>query len=98
MTKVLVLYYPPTVTSDDGERRRRRRPRSRATVDIKRVPELVPPDVAKASYYKVDQTAPVAKIEDLANYDAIHRRHRHPLPAAWHRRWRTSSIRPAASG
>src|ERR1700689_871793 len=42
-----------------------------ASVDIKRVPELVPPDVAKASYYKVDQAAPVAKIEDLANYDAI---------------------------
>ena len=31
----------------------------------------MPPDVAKASYYKVDQAAPVAKIEDLANYDAI---------------------------
>ena len=42
-----------------------------ATVDIKRVPELVPPDVAKAAHYKVDQAAPVAKIEDLANYDAI---------------------------
>src|SRR6202012_4925003 len=27
--------------------------------------------VAKASYYKMDQKAPVAKIEDLANYDAI---------------------------
>ncbi len=25
----------------------------------------------KASYYKVDQAAPIAKIEDLANYDAI---------------------------
>src|SRR5206468_1251837 len=33
--------------------------------------ELVPEAVAKASYYKVDQTAPVAKIEDLTNYDAI---------------------------
>jgi NAD(P)H dehydrogenase (quinone) len=42
-----------------------------ATVDIKRVPELVPPEVAKASYYKLDQPAPVARIEDLANYDAI---------------------------
>jgi len=35
------------------------------------VPELVPAEVAKASYYKVDQAAPVAKIEDLVNYDAI---------------------------
>ena len=37
-----------------------------ATVDIKRVPELVPVEVAKASHYKVDQVAPVAKIDDLA--------------------------------
>ena len=42
-----------------------------ATVDIKRVPELVTPDVAKASNYKLDQSAPVAKIEELADYDAI---------------------------
>jgi NAD(P)H dehydrogenase (quinone) len=35
------------------------------------VPELVPEAVAKASYYKMDQKAPVAKIEDLANYDAV---------------------------
>ena len=42
-----------------------------ATVDVKRVPELVPADVAKASYYKLDQAAPIAKIEDLANYDAV---------------------------
>jgi len=27
--------------------------------------------VAKAGHFKLDQTAPVAKIEDLANYDAI---------------------------
>src|ERR1039458_5575215 len=42
-----------------------------ASVDIKRVPELVPEAVAKASHYKLDQPAPVAKVEDLANYDAI---------------------------
>ena len=42
-----------------------------ATVDVKRVPELVPEAVAKASYYKMDQKAPVATIDDLANYDAI---------------------------
>lgn len=40
-------------------------------VDVKRVPELVPEEVAKASGYKLDQIAPVAKIEDLENYDAI---------------------------
>jgi len=48
-----------------------------ATVDIKRVPELVPPDVAKASHYKLDQAAPVAKIEDLAELRRHRRRHRH---------------------
>ena len=39
-----------------------------ATVDIKRVPELVPPDVAKASYYKVDQAAPIAKIFGISKF------------------------------
>jgi NAD(P)H dehydrogenase (quinone) len=42
-----------------------------ARVDIKRVPELVPEEVAKASGYKLDQDAPLASIEDLTNYDAI---------------------------
>lgn len=42
-----------------------------AKVDVKRVPEIVPQDVAEAAGYKLDQSAPVAKIEDLANYDAI---------------------------
>jgi NAD(P)H dehydrogenase (quinone) len=42
-----------------------------ATVDIKRVPELVPPEVAKASHYKTDQPPPIASTSDLANYDAI---------------------------
>jgi NAD(P)H dehydrogenase (quinone) len=40
-------------------------------VTIKRVPELVSEDVAKASYYKLDQAAPIAKPEELADYDAI---------------------------
>ena len=35
------------------------------------MPELVPPELPKASYYKLDQAAPVAKVEDLANYDAV---------------------------
>ena len=72
MTKVLVLYYSAyghieAMANAVAEGARE----AGATVDIKRVPELVPPDVAKASYYKVDQAAPVAKIDDLANYDAI---------------------------
>ena len=42
-----------------------------AHVDIKRVPELVPEEIARKSHYKLDQPAPVANIEDLVNYDAI---------------------------
>ena len=42
-----------------------------ATVDIKRVPELVPDEVAKSSGYKMDQAAPVAKVDELESYDAI---------------------------
>src|ERR1700742_1452996 len=42
-----------------------------AQVDIKRVPETVPDEIARASHFKLDQKAPVARIEDLADYDAI---------------------------
>jgi len=72
MTKVLVLYYSAyghvetmAVAVAAGARE------AGAQVDIKRVPELVPEGIAKASHFKTDQTAPVAKIEELANYDAI---------------------------
>jgi NAD(P)H dehydrogenase (quinone) len=42
-----------------------------AVVDIKRVPETVPEELAKASGYKLDQKAPIAKIDDLKDYDAV---------------------------
>ena len=72
MARVLVLYYSSyghieTMANAVAERARA----GGATVDIKRVPETVPADVAKASYYKLDQKAPVAIIDELANYDAI---------------------------
>lgn len=41
------------------------------TVDVKRVPELVPEELAKQSGYKLDQAAPIAKPEELADYDAV---------------------------
>lgn len=41
------------------------------TVDIKRVPETVPEELARASGYKLDQEAPIAQVEDLPEYDAI---------------------------
>ena len=72
MAKVLVLYYSAyghieTMANAVAEGARE----GGASVDIRRVPELVPEDVARKSFYKVDQKAPIAKIEDLANYDAI---------------------------
>ena len=40
-------------------------------VTIKRVPELVPEEVAKKSGMKLNQAAPIATVDELANYDAI---------------------------
>ena len=42
-----------------------------AAADIKRVPETAPEEVAKAGHFKLDQAAPVARIDDLIEYDAI---------------------------
>ena len=72
MARVLVLYYSAyghieTMANAVAEGARE----GGASVDIKRVPELVPEDVARKSNFKLDQKAPIAKIEDLANYDAI---------------------------
>jgi len=72
MAKVLVLYYSAyghieKMAEAEAEGARE----AGAEVDIKRVPELVPEEIARKSYYKMDQAAPIAKIEDLANYDAV---------------------------
>ncbi len=40
-------------------------------VDVRRVPELVPDEVAEGAGYKRDQEAPLALPEELADYDAI---------------------------
>jgi len=42
-----------------------------AEVDIKRVPETVPEEIARRNHFKLDQKAPVAAVADLENYDAI---------------------------
>ena len=72
MAKVLVLYYSAyghiekmAYAMAEGARS------AGAEVDVKRVPELVPEEVAKASHYKLDQQAPIATVDELANYDAI---------------------------
>ncbi len=72
MAKVLVLYYSAyghieTMAYAVAEGAKS----AGAEVDVKRVPELVPDEVAKASYFKLDQAAPVANVEELAQYDAI---------------------------
>ena len=72
MTKVLVLYYSAyghieTMAKAVAEGAKA----EGADVTIKRVPELVPEDVAKASYYKMDQEAPIASPNELDQYDAI---------------------------
>jgi NAD(P)H dehydrogenase (quinone) len=72
MTKVLVLYYSTyghieTMAQAVAEGARS----AGASVDIKRVPETVPLDIAKSAHFKLDQAAPVAKVADLEEYDAI---------------------------
>lgn len=42
-----------------------------AEVDIRRVPETVPLEIARKNHFKLDQKAPVAAVADLAHYDAI---------------------------
>jgi NAD(P)H:quinone oxidoreductase type IV len=42
-----------------------------ADVSLKRVPELVPHDVAKSSYFKMEQEGDIADPMELANYDGI---------------------------
>jgi len=73
VAKVLVLYYSSyghieTMADAIAE--------GAASIDgcevaVKRVPELVPADVAAAAGIKTEQAAPVATVDELAEYDAI---------------------------
>jgi NAD(P)H dehydrogenase (quinone) len=72
MSKILVLYYSTyghietmAEAIADGARS------AGARVDIKRVPETVPLEVARNNHFKLDQKAPVATVADLEHYDAI---------------------------
>ncbi|MBB4015331.1 NAD(P)H dehydrogenase (quinone) [Chelatococcus caeni] len=72
MTKVLVLYYSSyghieTMAQAVAEGARA----AGAEAVVKRVPELVPAEVAEKAGFKLDQAAPVATVEELAEYDAI---------------------------
>lgn len=72
MPRILVLYHSAyghieTMAEAIAEGARE----TGAHVDIKRVPETVPEDVARASHFKLDQAAPIATVAELADYDAI---------------------------
>lgn len=72
MATVLVLYYSSyghveimAEAVADGVRA------AGATVEVKRVPETTPIEVANAAHFKLEQRAAIAAIEDLSRYDAI---------------------------
>src|SRR5258707_3873720 len=72
MSKVLVLYYSSyghieamAAAVAEGARE------AGAQVDIKRVPELVPDEIARNAHFKLDQAGAEAKVDDLVAYDAI---------------------------
>jgi NAD(P)H dehydrogenase (quinone) len=72
MSKVLVLYYSAYGHVEQMAEAVAQGARSAgAEVDVKRVPELVPDEIAKNAHFKLDQSAPVATIAELENYDAI---------------------------
>ena len=72
MTKVLVLYYSSyghmeqmAYAAAEGARE------AGAEPIVKRVPELVPEDIARNAHFKLDQPAPIATVNELPDYDAI---------------------------
>ena len=73
MAKILVLYHSSWghIETMAGEIAKGARDVPGVEVTIKRVPELVPEDIAKQFHMKLDQEAPIATPAELADYDAI---------------------------
>ena len=72
MSKVLVLYYSSYGHIEAMAEAVASGARSTgATVDVKRVPETVPEEIARGAHFKLQQGAPVASVDELAGYDAI---------------------------
>jgi len=73
MSKILVLYYSTWghVETMAGAIAEGARGVAGTDVTIKRVPELMPDDVVESMGAKVDQAAPIATPDELADYDAI---------------------------
>jgi NAD(P)H dehydrogenase (quinone) len=72
MSKVLVLYYSSYGHIETMAQAMAEGARSAgASVDVKRVPETVPPEIAKSAHFKTDQASAVATVAELESYDAI---------------------------
>jgi NAD(P)H dehydrogenase (quinone) len=73
MSKILVLYYSTYghIETMAGAIAEGARSVAGTEVTIKRVPELMPEDVARKAGVKLDQAAPVAAPAELADYDAV---------------------------
>jgi NAD(P)H dehydrogenase (quinone) len=73
MHKILVVYYSSYghVELMAGAQAEGAARVSGAQVSVKRVPELMPLEVAKAAGCKLDQSAPIADPNELADYDAL---------------------------
>ena len=72
MAKVLVLYYSTYGHIEQMANAVAEGARAAgATVDVKRVPETVPEEIAKNAHFKLQQDAPIATVNELPDYDAI---------------------------
>ncbi|MCW8452204.1 NAD(P)H:quinone oxidoreductase [Legionella quinlivanii] len=73
MAKVLVLYYSSYghVETMAEEVSKGAKEVDGVEVTLKRVPETMPEDIAKKAGVKLNQEAPIASPQELANYDAI---------------------------
>jgi NAD(P)H dehydrogenase (quinone) len=73
MAKLLIVYYSSYGHIEQMARAMAEGARAVAGTDVtvKRVPELVPDEIARKSGMKLDQEAPLASPNELADYDAI---------------------------
>lgn len=73
MTRILVLYYSMYghIETMAGAVAEGARSVEGTEVTLKRVPELMPEDVARKAGAKLDQAAPIATVDELPHYDAI---------------------------
>ncbi len=73
MTKILVLYYSSYGHVEQMAQAQAEGARRIPSVDVtlKRVPELVPEELARASGFRLDQPAPIADPNELDRYDGM---------------------------